>query len=53
MLLDSEGHRPHAPFVGDAQVAKLDRAGVCGGKNCLAAHCQNFQCEGTVSNCPN
>jgi hypothetical protein len=24
MLVDSEGHKPHAPFVGDAQVAKLD-----------------------------
>jgi hypothetical protein len=26
MLVDSEGHKPHAPFVGDAQVAKLDTA---------------------------
>ena len=47
MLLDSEGHKPHALSSPISGCQARYGPGVRGGKNYAAAHCQDFQCEGT------
>ena len=47
MLLDSEGHKPHALSSAMLRLPSSIRARRLRGKNYSAAHCQDFQCEGT------